>query len=186
MAWLIFGGVLALLLFWAVGAHNRLSRLRTEVLRQWGTVDTVWLKRLMRFQAAVSARQILAWSSEADDLQALEEVGEAMVEALADAMQQGLDASSMHKLLQRHEAMMQCIDDVAQRVPDTVRAHLLSAQSRILQNIPSAMVPYHQAAENYNAALAQAPASWLATRLGMQPVQVLRLPMRMGTTGVLA
>jgi hypothetical protein len=92
----------------------------------------------------------------------------------------------MQKLLQRHEAMMQCIDDVAQRVPDTVRAHLLSAQSRILQNIPSAMVPYHQAAENYNTALAQAPASWLAARLGMQPVQVLRLPARMATSGVLA
>ena len=178
MAWLIFGGVLALVLFWAVGAHNRLSRLRVEVLRQWSTVDTVWLKRLMRFQAAVSARQILAWSSEADDLQALQDASEAMVEALADAMQQALDEASMQKLLQRHEAMMQCIDDVAQRVPDNVRAHLLSAQSRILQNIPSALLPYHQAAENYNTALDQAPASWLANRLRMRQVQVLRLPAR--------
>lgn len=178
MAWLIFGGVLALVLFWAVGAHNRLSRLRAEVLRQWSTVDTVWLKRLMRFQAAVSARQILAWSSEADDLQALQDASEAMVEALADAMQQVLDEASMQKLLQRHEAMMQCIDDVAQRVPDNVRAHLLSAQSRILQNIPSALLPYHQAAENYNNALNQAPASWLANRLRMRQVQVLRLPAR--------
>ena len=178
MAWLIFGGVLALVLFWAVGAHNRLSRLRVEVLRQWSTVDTVWLKRLMRFQAAVSARQILAWSSEADDLQALLDASEAMVEALADAMQQALDEASMQKLLQRHEAMMQCIDDVAQRVPDNVRAHLLSAQSRILQNIPSALLPYHQAAENYNTALDQAPASWLANRLRMRQVQVLRLPAR--------
>lgn len=186
MAWLIFGGVLALVLFWAVGAHNRLSRLRAEVLRQWRTVDTVWLKRLMRFQAAVSARQILAWSSEADDLQALQDAGEAMVEALADAMQQGLDADSMNKLLQRHEALMQCIDDVVQRVPDTVRPHLLSAQTRILHNIPSALVPYHQAAENYNTALLQAPASWLATRLHMQPVQVLRLPVRAGMSGVMA
>ena len=178
MAWLIFGGVLALVLFWAVGAHNRLSRLRTEVLRQWSTVDTVWLKRLMRFQAAVSARQILAWSSEADDLQALLDASEAMVEALADAMQQALDAGSMAKLLQRHEALMQCIDDVVQRVPDTVRPHLLSAQSRILQNIPSALLPYQLAAESYNTALTQAPASWLAARLGMRQALVLRLPMR--------
>jgi len=34
MAWLMLSGVLALMLFWAVGAHNRLTRLRTEVLRQ--------------------------------------------------------------------------------------------------------------------------------------------------------
>jgi len=186
MAWLIFGGVLALVLFWAVGAHNRLTRLRTEALRQWGTVDTIWLKWLMRFQAAVSARQILAWSSEADDLQALQDASEAMVEALADAMQQALDAGSMQKLLQRHEALMQCIDEVVLRVPDTVRPHLLSAQSRIQQNIPSALLPYHQAAENYNTALSQAPASWLAARLRMRPALVLRLPVRANPNGTSA
>ena len=186
MAWLIFGGLLALVLFWAVGAHNRLSRLRIEVMRQWDTVNTIWLKWLMRFQAAVSARQILAWSSEADDLQALQDAGEAMVEALAAAMQQALDADSIRKLLQCHEALMQCIDDVVQRVPDTVRPHLLSAQSRILQNIPAALLPYHQAAENYNTALSQAPASWLAARLHMRPVQVLRLPLSPGALGAKA
>jgi len=73
---------------------------------------------------------------------------------------------------------MQCIDDVVQRVPDTVRPHLLSAQSRILQNIPSALLPYQLAAESYNTALTQAPASWLAARLGMRQALVLRLPMR--------
>lgn len=180
MAWLIFGGVFALALFWAVGAHNRLVRLRTEVLRQWSTVDTVWLKWLMRFQAAISARQILAWSSEADDLQALQDASEAMVEALADAMQQALDRDSMQKLLQRHEALMRCIDEVVQRVPDTVRPHLLSAQSRILQNIPLALVPYHLAVDSYNTALSQAPASWLARRLRMRQALAVRLPPRAG------
>lgn len=180
MAWLILCGALALALFWAVGAHNRLTRLRTDVLRQWSTVDTIWLKWLMRFQAAVSARQILAWSSEADDLQALQDASEAMVEALADAMQQALDKGSMQKLLHRHEALMRCIDEVVQRVPETVRPHLLQAQSRILQNIPLALVPYHLAVENYNVALSQAPASWLASRLRMRPVLALRLPARPG------
>lgn len=180
MAWLILSGLLALVLFWAVGAHNRLTRLRTEVLRQWSTVDTVWLKWLMRFQAAISARQMLAWSSELDDLKALQEASEAMVDSLADAMQQALDAQSMQKLLQRHEALMQCIDEVVLRVPDTVRPHLLSAQSRILQNIPLALAPYHLAVDNYNTALLQAPASWLARRLRMRPALPLRLPVRSG------
>ena len=180
MAWLILGGALALTLFWAVGAYNRLTRLRSEVLRQWSTVDAVWLKWLMRFQAAISARQILAWSSELDDLQALQDASEAMVDALADAMQQALEAQSMQKLLQRHDALMQCIDEVAERVPDTVRPHLLSAQSRILQNIPLALLPYHLAVDNYNTALSQAPASWLARRIGMRPALTLRLPTRVG------
>ena len=65
MGWFALGLVFALVVFWAVGAYNRLMRLRAEVLRQWGTVDTVWLKWLMRFQGAVSARQILAWASDA-------------------------------------------------------------------------------------------------------------------------
>ena len=43
MGWLVLSLLLALVLFWAVGAHNRLTRLRAEVLRQWGIVDTVWL-----------------------------------------------------------------------------------------------------------------------------------------------
>ena len=180
MAWLILGGAMALMVFWAVGAYNRLTRLRGEVLRQWSTVDAVWLKWLMRFQSAVSARQILAWSSELDDLQALQDASEAMVDALADAMQQALDGQSMQTLLLRHEALMQCIDEVALRVPDTVRPHLLSAQSRIQQNIPLALSPYHLAVDNYNTALSQAPASWLARRIGMRPALNLRLPARAG------
>jgi LemA protein len=179
MGWLVLSLLWALLLFWAVGAYNRLTRLRAEVLRQWGTVDTVWLKWLMRFQGAVSARQILAWSSEADDLQALQDASDALIEALAEARQQALDDESLGKLQARHEALMQCIDEVALRVPDTVRPHLQSAQVRILQNLPMAMVPYHAAVEQYNAAVAQAPARWLAQRVRLRPAQALRLGGRM-------
>ena len=174
MAWLILSLCLALLLFWAVGAYNRLTRLRAQVLRQWGTVDTVWLKWLMRFQGAVSARQILAWSSEADDLQALQDASDALIEALAEARQQSLDEGSLAKLLVRHEALMHCIDEVAQRVPDTVRPHLQSAQTRILQNLPMALVPYHAAVAHYNRAVAQAPARWLARRVRLRPAMPLR------------
>lgn len=178
MGWLIWGVLLALLLFWSVGAHNRLIRLRSEVLRQWGTVDTVWLKWLMRFQGAVSARQILAWASEADDLQALQEGSDALIEALAEVRQQSLDAASLHKLLARHEALMDCIDVVAQRVPDTVRPHLLAAQARILQNIPLALLPYHTAVQAYNLALSQAPARWLAHCLRLRAALPLAWPNR--------
>jgi len=178
MGWLALGVLLALVLFWAVGAYNRLMRLRGEVLRQWGTVDTVWLKWLMRFQGAISARQILAWASEADDLQALQDGSDALIEALAEARQQSLDAASLDKLLQRHEALMVCIDTVAQRVPDTVRPHLLSAQQKILQNIPPALLPYHTAVEAYNQALSQAPARWLARGLRLREALLLPWPAR--------
>ena len=178
MGWLALGVLLALVMFWAVGAYNRLVRLRSELLRQWGTVDTVWLKWLMRFQGAISARQILAWASEADDLQSLQDGSDALIEALAEARQQSLDEASLQKLLARHEALMDCIDAVAQRVPDTVRPHLLSAQAKILQNIPLALLPYHTAVEAYNLALSQAPARWLAQGLRMRPALPLVWPVR--------
>lgn len=182
MGWLVLGLVLALVLFWAVGAYNRLTRLRGEVLRQWATVDTVWLKWLMRFQGAVSARQILAWSSEADDLQALQDASDALIEALAEARQQSLDADSLTRLQARHEALMVCIDEVVQRVPETLRPHLQSAQVRILQNLPMALVPYHAAVAQYNSAVAQAPARWLAQRVRLRPALPLRLPVRVEKT----
>ncbi len=178
MGWLALGVLLALVLFWAVGAYNRLMRLRGEVQRQWGIVDTVWLKWLMRFQGAISARQILAWASEADDLQALQAGSDALIDALAEARQQALGELSLKRLLERHAALMDCIDAAVQRAPDTVRPHLLSAQEKILQNIPPALVPYHTAVEAYNEALSQAPARWLAMGLRLPPALPLTWPVR--------
>lgn len=178
MGWLALGVLLALVMFWAVGAYNRLTRLRSEVLRQWGIVDAVWLKWLMRFQGAISARQILAWASEVDDLQALQDGSDALIEALVDASQQSLDEASLQKLLARHEALMDCIDAVAMRVPDTVRPHLLSAQAKVLQNIPPALLPYHTAVDAYNQALSQAPACWLAQGLNLRAALRLDWPAR--------
>ena len=173
MAWLILCGALALALFWAVGAHNRLTRLRTDVLRQWSTVDTIWLKWLMRFQAAVSARQILAWSSEADDLQALQDASDGLVEALAEARAQPLDAQVLQKVVEQHEALMACIDQVMLTAPDTVKPHLLSAQNKIVQSLPMSLAPYRMACEAYNEAIGQSPASWLARRLNLRPAVTL-------------
>jgi len=56
---LIFGLLMAIALFWAVGAHNRLVRLRADVVRQWGSVDAIWLRLLVRLQGGIAARQSL-------------------------------------------------------------------------------------------------------------------------------
>ena len=173
MAWLIVSLLLALCLFWMVGAHNRMVRLRGEVARQWAVVDVLWLKWLMRFQGAISARQILAWASEAQDLQSLQDASDALVEALSDARAQPLDGVSLQKVVQQHEALMARIDRVMLTAPDTVKPHLLSAQNKIVQSLPLALVPYRQACSAYNDAIAQSPASWLARRLGLRSAVAL-------------
>mgnify|MGYP000048722402 FL=1 len=173
MAWLIVSLLLALLLFWMVGAHNRIVRLRGEVARQWGIVDVLWLKWLMRFQGAISARQILAWASESQDLQDLQDASDALVEALADARAQLLDSAALQKVVEQHEALMVCIDRVMLTAPDTVKPHLLSAQNKIVQNLPMSLAPYRLACGAYNEAIGQSPASWLARRLSMRPAVTL-------------
>ncbi|MBD8049785.1 hypothetical protein [Limnohabitans radicicola] len=173
MAWLIVSLLLALCLFWVVGAHNRMVRLRGDVARQWGVVDVLWLKWLMRFQGAISARQILAWASEAEDLQLLQDASDALVEALSDARAQPLDGQVLQKVVQQHEALMVCIDRVMLTAPDTVKPHLLSAQNKILQSLPMTLAPYRLACDAYNEAIGQSPASWLARRLNLRPAVTL-------------
>ncbi len=174
MAWLIVGLLLALFMFWTLGAHNRLVRLRGEVTHQWGTVDVFWLKWLMRFQGAISARQILAWASEAQDLQALQEASDALVEALADARSQSLNEVALQKVVGQHEALLSSIDRVMLTAPDTVKPDLLSAQNKIVQGLPIALSSYHLACDAYNQAINQSPARWLARRLGLRPALHLR------------
>lgn len=174
MAWLILSLLLALCLFWAVGAHNRMVRLRADVVRQWGVADVIWLKWLMRFQGAISARQILAWASEAEDLQSLQDASDALAEALSDARAQPLDEQVLHKVVQQHEVLMDCIDRVMLTAPDTVKPHLLSAQNKIVQSLPMTLAPYRLASEAYNEAIGQSPASWLARRLNLRPAVALR------------
>ena len=60
MVALILGLMLAIAIFWAVGAHNRLVRLRAEVVRQWSSVDAVWLRLVVRMQGGIAARQTFA------------------------------------------------------------------------------------------------------------------------------
>ena len=173
MAWLIVSLLLALILFWMVGAYNRMVRLRGEVARQWSIVDVLWLKWLMRFQGAISARQILAWASEAQDLQSLQDASDALAEALGDARAQPLDGAVLQKVVQQHEVLMACIDQVMLTAPDTVKPHLLSAQNKIVQSLPMTLAPYRMACEAYNEAIGQSPASWLARQLNLRSAVTL-------------
>jgi LemA protein len=174
MVWLIVGLLMALFLFWTVGAHNRLVRLRGEVTRQWGAVDVFWLKWLMRFQGAIADRQTLAWASEAQDLQSLQEASDALVEALANARSQSLDEVALQKVVGQHEALLSSIDRVMLTAPETVKPRLLFAQNKIVQSLPGALSSYHLACDAYNQAIDQSPARWLARRLGLRHALHLR------------
>jgi LemA protein len=178
MGALILGLLLALLVFWAVGAHNRLVRLRAEVVRQWSSVDAVWLRLLVRMQGGIAARQSLATPTGEDDLQALQSACDELLEALSLARLQPLDGESQKQVQAQHQKVVAEIRRMLQTSNDAVKPDLDIALNRMRQTLPAALIPYHVAVAAYNDALAMQPASWLARRLKLQPA--MRMDLSMG------
>lgn len=178
MVALILGLMLAIAIFWAVGAHNRLVRLRAEVVRQWSSVDAVWLRLVVRMQGGIAARQTLALIEGADELQHLQSSCDELLEALSQARLQALDAESQKLVMVQHQKVVVEIRRLLQTENDAVKPDLEIALSRMRQTLPAALIPYHVAVVAYNEALAMRPASWLARRLKLQPA--IRMDLSMG------
>jgi LemA protein len=174
---LIFGVLLAMALFWAVGAHNRLVRLRAEVVRQWGSVDAVWLRLLVRMQGGIAARQSLTMP-EGDgegELQALQSACDELMEALLQARLQPLAVEGQKQVVALHQKVVFEIRMLLQKDNEAVKPDLEIALNRMRQTLPAALIPYHVAMAAYNDALAMQPAAWLARRLGFQPATKMDL-----------
>jgi LemA protein len=178
MAALILGLWLALALCWAVGAHNRLVRLRAEVVRQWSSVDAVWLRLLVRMQGGIAARQSHATENSADGLQVLQSASDELLEALALARLQPLDMDGQKEVVAQHQKVLAEIRRLLQTDNDGVKPDLEIALNRMRQTLPAAIIPYHVAVTAYNEALAMQPAAWLAHSLKFKPA--VRMDLSMG------
>ncbi len=177
MAALVLGMVLALCLFWAVGAHNRLVRLRSDVVRQWSSVDAVWLRILVRLQGGLAARESLVGEAEAQELLAVQTASDQMLEALTQARMQPLDENVQKLVISQHLQLVSEIRVLQQQVHEAFRPDLDIALNRMRQTLPAAMIPYHVAVGAYNDALRMRPASWLARRLNFKPAVRMDLTM---------
>lgn len=169
MGALFFCVALTLVLFWSVGAHNRLVRLRSEVINQWGSVDAVWLRLLVRLQGGLAARQSLVKEGGTPELEAIQTASDQMLEALMQARMQPLDEEVQKQVIAQHLKLVSEIKRLQQDVSDALRPDLDIALNRMRQTLPAAMIPYHVAVSNYNEALGMRPASWLAKRLNFKP-----------------
>ena len=169
MVALIFGLLAAVVLFWAVGAHNRLVRLRSEVIRQWSSVDAVWLRLLVRLQGGIAARQSMATEEDIQSLQTLQTVCDDLLEALTQVRLQPLEGESQKLVVQQHQQLVAEVRRVLQTASDAVKPDLDIALSRMRQTLPASVIPYHVAVAAYNEALDMRPAAWLAKRLKFQP-----------------
>lgn len=179
--WLI---VLAVLLFWAVGAYNRLVRLRSASIQAFGALDAELLRRsalLGEYDAAVTGPRL---PEDAQMHAALRASGTQFAASLAVMRARPLDASAGAALIAAGkvlEAAWQALidasqsDSAAEGDAEAVKAmHSLIERSALQRSqIELATTQFNIAVDHYNKAVAQFPASVLAWVFGFKQAQTL-------------
>ena len=188
--------LLALLVFWAVGAYNRLARLRSGCVQQFGALDAhlgQWHAMLQAFEAQPKAEGQSPALVHAQA--ALHQTAAQLQAALVDARGRPLRETALASLEHACSALdvaWQAMTKVAVDTgTGTGAAGTGAAPSDAPSPDPDPLQPWQQrwtehqvrnrlglqqfnaAAERYNAAIAQYPARLLAWLLGFRPVRSL-------------
>ena len=174
--------VLAVLLFWAVGAYNRLIRLRSAAVQAFGGLDA-HLVRMMAMLGDYEATQVPE-PAPSDARAALWAATTQFGASLAAARARPLDAgaaaalTAAHRVLdtawqavvreaqERHVAQGRSADE------DAMAAWVLRREQHLAQNA-LAQQQFNEAVAQYNGAIAQFPAALLAWLFGFKPAQAL-------------
>ena len=168
--------VLAVLVFWAVGAYNRVMRLRSACVQAFGALDSYFLQTqglLSEWSAAQAAGDDVA------DAQRLAHAAwqqslAAMGAALAGARARPLHAQSMQALEQAHDAQFaawQALKNLP-GAPDDLAWRLRWQQQQAQTGL--AADQFNTAVAQYNAAIAQFPARVLAWFFGFRAARPLQ------------
>jgi len=171
----------ALLLFWGIGAYNRLVRLRAAVTRAFAALDEQLVRQLVWIQdglpealrdgphttpGELNDEVTVAWGR-------LHAASEQLAVALAQARAQPLDVAAMAALVMSHEALRTAwAHALADAVPpDAVPSadRLQARWMRLLHQSLPLRAAFNDAAQSYNQAIRQFPASLLARLFGFQP-----------------
>ena len=175
----VFWGLCALMLFWAVGAYNRLVRLRSAVVQAFGGLDA-HLVRLMALLAecgaAHEAAHPAAQGAVGQACAALQAAATQFGASLAVARAQPLQAdaaaalsTALQVLCAASDALMQAgaEDDALPGAAWAQQWESLQAQRTLAQ------AQFNQAVVHYNEALAQFPARLLAGVFGFKPGRIV-------------
>jgi LemA protein len=167
----------ALLLFWAVGAYNRLMRLRADAHAAFGTLEAEFAKQfdLVRKQLpGADATQPAPLEQESTFWAGLQGAAAQFAASLAAAHSRPLEPRRIAALNAASDVLATAweraerddVHDLAgPRLPDTV---LVRRAQQALQT-HAAAGQFNQAVDRYNAAIAQFPALLLAWLFGFTP-----------------
>lgn len=170
---------LALLLFWAVGAYNRLVRLRSAAIQAFGALDT----HLLRFVALLGEYANTRNASDlppADPHHALQAATTQYGASLAVLRAQPLDAAAAGALVAARlvlDTAWQGVVHEAARLnegvaPPTLANWVQQREQLLLQLAPAAQ-QFADTVARYNQAIGQFPAQLLAWLFGFRKAQAL-------------
>lgn len=191
-------GAAALLLFWFVGAHNRLVRLRSSALQAYGALDALLMRQLEFVQASLATAAPDEGPQAGDGAAALQAAaGQALI-VLAATRQRPLDPSAMGALATALRVLLGAWgrlhpDELVSFEPDGTLsrpASLIGPRDRgtsawqapaavpMAWPEPSALVEitraqFNAAVHQYNAAIRQFPAVFVAWALRLRPAAPL-------------
>lgn len=176
--WLFQLTVLAVGLFWLVGAYNRLMRLRNAVTRAWEQFEPVLARRSEAIAVVIEAMRA-PLADEANTLQALQEADARQRQSAAAATQArarveeisnwvaaeaalASPASRLRALIELHRPLG------PEGIPDPALTQALSTWSETEPRLAFARQAFNDAAQVYNRALMQWPTRLLSTPFGFR------------------
>ena len=171
----------ALLFFWSVGAYNRLVRLRAAVVGAFAALDEQLVRQWVWVQGCLPDSMRGAVPTMPGELQdavtaawvRLHAASEQFAVALAHARAQPIDAQRMASLVMAHEALRTAWGATlseavpADAVPSSDR--LQARWMRLLHQSLPLRTAFNDAAQAYNLAIGQFPASLLARLFNFKP-----------------
>ena len=189
----IFWIVFAIAVFWALGANNRLMRLRSAVVQAFGSVDAHMVRQLAflgEMDAAHAAQSPQLAGAGAPEMAALQGAVTQLSASLAMARARPLKPDAVAALAAAREVLHACWQKVEHSVPAPVGAVFPSGDDcaaapapapraldarwqELAQHNDEAVGVFNDAVLHYNSAIAQFPASFLAWVFGFKAARGL-------------
>lgn len=178
-----YGILLALLLFWAVGAYNRLIRLRSAALQAFGALEAHW-QRWPVLVAEYQANHAGTWGddrgAECNQLTALSAAASQFAASLRVARTKPLDADVAAALSTAEQVLdtawqamaRQAACASADMAPPTLAPWLAQCE-QLARYGGEARLAFNTAVAGYNHAITQFPANLLAWVFGLKPGRAL-------------
>lgn len=169
--------IAAVLLFWAVGAYNRLMRLRSQAHSAFASVEGEFGKQIelvRKYLPGAELTQPAPLEQESTFWVGLQAAARQFATALAAAHNRPLDARRVAALNAACDVLVVAWENAARedmhdlagaRLPDTV----LARRSQLALQTQTAIEQFNVAVTRYNSAIAQFPAVLLAWLFGFKP-----------------